>query len=75
MGPSPKDSDRPHLGRNGPPIIEISKKGLRSIKEAVVTFFHETYHQHRMAGFGDTGTEEDAEEFGQMRWRRISGSE
>jgi hypothetical protein len=25
-----------------------------------------------MAGFGDTGTEEDAEDFGQMMWRRIS---
>lgn len=75
FGPAPKYSDRPHLGRNGLPIIEMSNKGLRNIKEAVVTFFHETHHQNRMAGFGDTGTEEDAEAFGQMMWRKISGDD
>jgi len=63
----------PNRAANGKPIIEMSNKGLRNMKEAVVTFFHETYHQKRMAGFGDTGTEEDAEDFGQMMWRRISG--
>lgn len=42
------------------------------MKEAVVTFFHETYHQNRMANFGDTGTEKNAEAFGQMMWRKIS---
>jgi hypothetical protein len=75
FGPAPKYSDRPHLGRNGLPIIEMSNKGLRNIKEAVVTFFHETHHQNRMAGFGDTGTEEEAEAFGQMMWRKISGDD
>ncbi|WP_406160483.1 hypothetical protein OG806_33200 [Streptomyces sp. NBC_00882] len=69
------DTERPNLGRNGLPIIEISNKGLRDIKEAVVTFFHETYHHDRMANYGDTGTEEKAEEFGQMMWRKMSGGD
>ncbi|WP_329291961.1 hypothetical protein [Streptomyces sp. NBC_01455] len=38
-------------------------------KEAVVTFFQETYHQNRMTHSGDTGTEDDAAELGQMTWR------
>ncbi|MFC3572624.1 hypothetical protein ACFOZ0_04865 [Streptomyces yaanensis] len=64
----------PHVGRTGLPIIEMSNMGLRTMKEAVVTFFHETYHHYRMKNFGDTGTEDEAEEFGQMMWRKISGS-
>jgi RHS repeat-associated protein len=74
-GPKPKFRDNPHIGRNGLPIIEISNMGLRNMKEAVVTFFHETYHHYRMKNFGDTGKEEDAEEFGQMMWRRINGGQ
>ncbi|MFH9355024.1 RHS repeat-associated core domain-containing protein [Kitasatospora sp. NPDC017646] len=66
-------TDVPHRGRNGLPIIELSNKGLRNIKEAVVTFFHEVHHQEGMRVHGDKGTEEDAEDFGQMMWRRISG--
>ncbi|PBC94370.1 hypothetical protein BX281_2276 [Streptomyces sp. Ag82_O1-15] len=31
-------------------------------------------HQNRMAHFGDEGGEEEAEDFGQMMWRKISGS-
>ncbi|MER8188343.1 RHS repeat-associated core domain-containing protein [Kitasatospora sp. NPDC094015] len=66
-------TDVPHRGRTGLPIIELSNKGLRNIKEAVVTFFHEVHHQEGMRIHGDKGSEEDAEDFGQMMWRRISG--
>ncbi|MCL6670900.1 hypothetical protein [Streptomyces panaciradicis] len=54
-------TERPNLGRNGLPIIQISNKGLRSMEEAVVTFFHETYHHYRMANYGDTGSEKEAD--------------
>ncbi len=42
---------------NGKPIIETSNKSLRNMKEAVVTSFHESYHQKHLACFGDIGTE------------------
>ncbi|MDY0814717.1 RHS repeat-associated core domain-containing protein [Kitasatospora purpeofusca] len=66
---------KPKTGRNGLPIIEMSNKGLRNMREAVITFFHETHHQNRMRNYGDTGTEKDAEDFGIMMWRRISGQD
>ncbi len=40
-----------------------------------MTFFHETYHHDRMANYGDTGTEEKAEEFGEMMWRKVPGGD
>ncbi|MGW7238597.1 hypothetical protein [Streptomyces sp. NPDC054804] len=66
-------TERPNLGRNGLPVIQLSNKALRSMEEPVVTFFHETYHHYRMANYGNTGTEKDAEAFAQVMWRKISG--
>ncbi|MFD8693243.1 DUF6531 domain-containing protein [Kitasatospora purpeofusca] len=66
-------TDVPNLAEDGRPIIEMSNLGLRSMKEAVITFFHEVYHQEQMRMHGVTGTEDDAEAFGQAMWRKIIG--
>lgn len=63
----------PNRAEDGRPIIEMSNLGLRNMKEAVITFFHETYHQKQMRDYGDKGTEDDAEEFGQAMWRKLRG--
>jgi hypothetical protein len=52
-------------GPSGRPAIFLSNRGLSSMNEGVATVFHEIYHHESMAAFGHTGTEAQAEEFGQ----------
>ncbi len=47
-------------------MIEITDLGLSSKDNAVVTIFHEIYHVRSNILRGHGGTEDAAEEFGQM---------
>ncbi|WP_069462975.1 DNRLRE domain-containing protein [Actinacidiphila rubida] len=60
-------------GESGRPIIRFANLGLRSMKEAVTTFYHEVYHQDTIALSHGTskGLEDDAEAYGQAMWEKL----
>lgn len=62
---------KPLPGPRGRPLIEISELGLSSMKEAVVTIFHEIYHHMSYVQRGEPGRESDAEAYGQRMWEKF----
>ena len=62
---------KPMLGPRGRPLIEISAMGLSSMKEAVVTIYHEIYHHLSYLHRGEPGRESDAEAYGLMMWEKF----
>jgi hypothetical protein len=70
-GSSSFTGDGPVLGPRGLPEISLSDSGLSNMNDAVATVFHEIYHIESFASFGTTGTEAEAEAYGQQMLARF----
>lgn len=62
----------PLLGARGRPLIQMSDLALRDIRTAVVTIFHEIAHHRSYRAVGHSGTEAEAERYGQRMYEQFA---
>ena len=53
-----------------PSLIKFSNYGLSSVKQGVLTFFHETYHHYHFNQTGVSGGEIGADAYADRMWAR-----
>lgn len=58
------------MGETGRPLIKFSNYGLSSVKQGVLTFFHETYHHYHFNKTGVSGGEIGADAYADRMWAR-----